>query len=117
MRKILLSPNRVRRLDSSFAFIQHRFLRDGFLETMEQEELSLYLFFVLASDEKGLSYYSSSRICRSLSINPLDYELILKRLAARDLIAYDQSELVQVLSLPEIPIRLEAFRLGKEEVC
>tara|TARA_Y100000310_G_C20500174_1_gene723571 strand:+ start:528 stop:881 length:354 start_codon:yes stop_codon:yes gene_type:complete len=117
MRKILLNPSRVRRIGGSFAFIEHRFLRDGFLETMEQEELLVYLFFVLASDEKGLSYYSSSKICRALSINPLDYQSLLERLLARDLIVYDHNELIQVLSLPQIPIRLQDSALEKEGLC
>jgi len=117
MRKILLSPNRVRRIVGSFAFIEHRFLRDGFLETMESEELLLYLFFVLASDENGLSYYSCTKICRALSINPLDYQSLLEQLVARDLIAYADSEPIQVLSLPQMPICLQDSVLEKEERC
>ena len=117
MRKIILNPNRVRRIVGSFAFIEHRFLRDGFFETMESEELLLYLFFVLASDENGLSYYSSTKICRALSINPLDYQLLLGQLVARALIVYAQSELIQVLSLPKMPIVLPDSVLEKEERC
>ena len=35
----ILSPDRVRRITGSFAFIEHRFLRDGFWESLTHREL------------------------------------------------------------------------------
>ena len=48
--KRLLVPQRVRRINSSFAFIEHRFLQDGFFAVLSSNELLLYLFLVLAAD-------------------------------------------------------------------
>jgi hypothetical protein len=56
-------PERVRRIDGqTFAFIQHRFLWDGFFASLTDEQRSLYFFLVLAGDRYGVSYYGYERI-------------------------------------------------------
>jgi hypothetical protein len=98
--KTPLCPQRVRKITGSFAFIEHRFLRDGFLEGLTHQELLLYLFLVLVADRSGLSYYSYDKICTLLRL-PLDeYLLARDALIAKDLIAFD-GYLFQVLSLPQ----------------
>ena len=52
--KTPLIPDRVRKIQGSFAFIEHRFLRDGFWAGLEHQELLLYLFMVLVADRQGL---------------------------------------------------------------
>jgi len=56
IKKKILDPNRLRRIDGGFSFIPHRFLADGFLATLTQKELLLYLFLVMVSDRHGLSF-------------------------------------------------------------
>jgi hypothetical protein len=98
--KTPLCPQRVRKITGSFAFIEHRFLRDGFLQGLTHQELLLYLFLVLVADRSGLSYYSYDKICTLLRL-PLDeYLLARDALIAKDLIAFDGS-LFQILSLPQ----------------
>lgn len=97
-----IRPDRVRRIDGSFAFIPHRLLRDGFLSSLTADESRLYLFLVLASDRQGLSFYHFDRIC---SILELDIDRFLEArdgLIAKDLLALEGSRL-QVLSLPASP--------------
>ena len=57
IQKRVLNAERVRRIDGGFSFIPHRFLTDGFLASLKQRELLLYLFLVLVSDRHGLSFY------------------------------------------------------------
>lgn len=95
-----LVPQRIRKIRGSFAFIEHRFLRDGFWSSMGHHELLLYLFLVLVSDRKGLSYYSYDKICTLLRTSPDDYIVARDGLIKKDLIAFD-GFLFQVLSLPE----------------
>ncbi len=45
------------------------FLKDGFLKSLNQEEILLYLFLVLASDRNGISYYSDKSICNFLELD------------------------------------------------
>ena len=67
--KKVLNPNRLRRIDGGFSFIPHRFLTDGFLVTLNQEELLLYFFLTLVSDRNGLSFYSYDAICSLLQLS------------------------------------------------
>ena len=101
--KKLLQPNRVRRIDGGFSFIPHRFLTDGFLASLNQMEILLYLFLVLASDRHGLSYYSYDAICSFLQINLDQYIEARDSLIRKDLIASDGT-LFQVLDLPKQPV-------------
>lgn len=99
IRKKILVLERVRRIGKSFCFIPHRFLTDGFLQSLSRHELALYLFLVLASDKEGLSYYGDKRICSTLGIKEQDYLFARNNLIHKDLVVYDGS-LFQVLSLP-----------------
>lgn len=93
---------RVRRIEGSFAFLPHRFLRGGFFASLTKNELALYLFLVLAADRDGLSFYHYDRICSILEIDPDAYLDARNGLLEKDLIAFDGSRF-QVLSLPEQP--------------
>ena len=45
--KKILRHDRVRKIDGGFSYIPQRFMTDGFLESLSQKELLLYLFLVL----------------------------------------------------------------------
>lgn len=97
-----LIPGRVRTIRGSFAYIEHRFLRDGFFTSLSHNELLLYLFLVLVSDRNGLSFYSYDKICSLLGMDIEDYLEARNHLIRKDLIAFD-GRLFQVLSLPDRP--------------
>ena len=99
----ILCPNRVRRITGSFAFIEHRFLRDGFWESLSHHELLLYVFLILAADRNGVSYYSYDKICSLLRISMDEYLNARDALIDKDLLAFD-GYFFQVLSLPEKPV-------------
>jgi hypothetical protein len=98
--KTPLYPQRLRKITGSFAFIEHRFLRDGFFEILTHHELVLYLFLVLVADRKGLSYYSYDKICTLLRLSLNEYIYARDALIQKDLIAFD-GHLYQVLCLPQ----------------
>lgn len=95
-----LKPDRIRRINGSFAFIEHRFLRDGFWASLTPDELLMYLFLILVGDRKGLSYYSYDKICTLVGLSLDEYIEARDNLIAKDFIAFD-GRLFQVLSLPE----------------
>ena len=99
----ILCPNRVRRITGSFAFIEHRFLRDGFWESLSHHELLLYVFLILAADRNGVSYYSYDKIYSLLRISMDEYLNARDALIDKDLLAFD-GYFFQVLSLPEKPV-------------
>lgn len=99
-----LSPKRLRKITGSFAFLEHRFLRDGFWSSLTQHECLLYVFLVLVADRNGLSYYGYDKICTLLCFTLDDYLVARTGLIEKDLIAFD-GHLFQVLSLPPTPVR------------
>jgi hypothetical protein len=103
IRKKIINPDRIRSIKGGFSFIPHRFVTDGFLSSLSQTELLLYLFLVLVSDRYGLSYYSYDSICSLLQLTLEDYIQARDDLLKRDLIAFDGT-LFQVLQLPAKPL-------------
>jgi hypothetical protein len=95
-----IAPRRIRKITGSFAFIEHRFLRDGFWASLDHHQLLLYLFLIIVADRHGLSYYSYDKICTLLRICVDEYILARNTLIDMDLLAFD-GNLFQVLSLPE----------------
>jgi hypothetical protein len=87
----------------TFAFLPHRFLRDGFFCSLYPDELRLYVFLVLAADRDGMSFYGFERICGVLEIDIDDFLLARDSLIRKDLIAFDGRRF-QVLSLPDTPV-------------
>jgi hypothetical protein len=87
----------------TFAFLPHRFLRDGFFCSLCSDELRLYVFLVLAADRDGISFYGFERICAVLEIDIDDFLLARDSLIRKDLVAFDGRRF-QVLSLPDKPV-------------
>lgn len=102
IKKTIIRSDRIRTLSGSFCFIEHRFLREGFLQGLTHREIILYLFLVLVADRYGISYYSYDKICKLLSIDLDEYIQARDSLIRKDLIAFD-GRLFQVLSLPPKP--------------
>lgn len=109
--KRTLFPERIRKIEGSFAFIEHRFLRNGFWESLGHHELLLYIFLVLVSDRNGLSYYYYDKICNILKMTVDEYIAARNALIKKDLIGFD-GRLFQVLSLPEHPVFFKAETIG-----
>src|SRR5512134_2440299 len=109
-----LCPDRRRQITGSFAFLEHRFLREGFWSSLSQHECLLYVFLVLVADRNGLSYYGYDKICTLLRFTLDDYLVARNGLIEKDLIAFD-GQLFQVLSLPETPARVSPVFLRTPE--
>jgi len=99
--------NRIRKIDGSFAWINHRFLRSGFFTSLTHHELLLYFFLVLVADRQGLSYYHYDKICSLLAISVDEYIMARDSLINKDLLAFDGT-FFQVLSLPRMPVEQPA---------
>ena len=98
----------------SFAFIPHRFLRDGFFASLSDTERSLYLFYVLAGDRNGVSFYHYDSICSALEIMIDTYLKARNGLIEKDLIAFDGTR-TQVLALPTRPMTTKSRPLKTAE--
>ena len=115
IKKKIINPQRVRCIHGGFSFIPHRFLTQGFLASLEQKELLLYLFLILAADQYGLSFYSYNRICSLLQLSVDQYITARDGLIKKDMIAFNGT-LCQVLELPPKPSQVPtpSHRSGNE---
>ena len=100
--KRLLGPDRIRKIEGSFSWIDHRFITGGFLRDLSTLEILLYFFLVAVSDRNGLSFYHDDRIASLLKIDLASLGKAREGLVQRSLLAYEPP-LYQILSLPSRP--------------
>jgi len=103
--KRVLDPERVRKIEGSFSWIDHRFVTGGFLRDLSTLEIFLYLFLVAVSDRNGLSFYHDDRMASLLKIDLSALGEARQGLVLRSLVAYEPP-FYQVLSLPPEPVSL-----------
>jgi hypothetical protein len=93
-------PDRIRSIQGSFSWIDHRFLRQRYDEGLTRLEKLLYFVLVAVSNQEGVSFYSDPRLAEFLDIRyPHELGGARAELVARDLIAFEAG-LYQVLQLP-----------------
>ena len=98
-------PDRVRKIDGSFAFLPHRFLRDGFWASLDHRELLLYVLLALVADRQGMSFYFDDRLAAILRLVLDDFLEARAGLLRKDLVAYDPAgPRYQLLALPSSPV-------------
>jgi len=118
VKKQLINPERVRKIEGSFAFIEHRFLRKGYWATLTHHELLLYFFLLLVADRQGISYYSYDHICKVTGLLLEEYLQARDGLLDKDLLAFD-GFFFQVLSLPKKPMpkAVEPLHAAVQTLC
>ena len=90
MRKYCIpQPHRVRRIEKSFAWLDHRLLRNGYLPVMTHHDQALYLFLVLAADRHGVSFYRKEKICDAAGLDFSEFEVARDRLIDFGLTAFE----------------------------
>jgi hypothetical protein len=88
----------VRRVPDQFSWIDHRLVREGYIDYLSHSAAALYLFLVTVSDSRGLSYYSDETLSRRLGMDPTTLAEARMALIRRQLVAY-RKPLYQVLAL------------------
>ena len=101
-RRMLLRPDRVRRVPSRFSWLDQRLVREGHLRGLGPWSGTLYLFLGTVSDRYGMSWYSHRRICLETGMTFEQLAAVRSELVARELIAYEDG-LYQVLEVPNPP--------------
>ena len=89
-------PQRVRRITGSFAWIDHRLLRNGFLAVMTHQEHSLYLFLALAANRHGVSFYRQEKILELLGLDDQAFTVARDRLIELGLLAFEPYSVTSV---------------------
>lgn len=52
-----------REMEYPFGWIPRKFVTDGIMKVLSGEEILLYIFLAIVSDNCGISYYGDKRIC------------------------------------------------------
>ena len=97
--KRVLNPQRLRQIPEHFSWIDHRLVREHYLERADATAWALYLFLITVADVQGLSYYSDASISRRLHLDSRQLVRARLDLIGLGLISYDPP-LYQVLDLP-----------------
>jgi hypothetical protein len=96
--KIPIHPHRVREVPKQFSWLDHRLVRDRYIEHCSHQAAALYLFLVTVADGQGLSYYSDPSIMKRLSMDEITLADARENLIRLRLVAYEKP-LYQVLPL------------------
>ena len=94
--------HRIRKIQGSFSWIDHRFITDRWLVSLSREALLLYFFWVTVGDRHGVSFYSNEKTAAWLKLSIPEILQGRTELVAHGLLAYRRG-VVQVLALPEVP--------------
>jgi replication initiation and membrane attachment protein DnaB len=96
--KRLIRPRGLRKIPKHFSWVDHRLVRERYIDRCSHQAAALYLFLVTVADAQGLSYYSEKTLTQRLNME--EHILARARLELIDigLVAY-QKPLYQVLAL------------------
>jgi len=97
-----ICPQRIRKVPGQFSWVDHRLVRERFIESITHPAAALYLFLITVADCQGLSFYSDASVMSRLSMDALTLDEARRNLIASGLIAFN-SPLYQVLSLDPLP--------------
>ena len=95
-----ICPQRIRKIPKTFSWVDHRLVRDHYIDRLTHPEAALYLFLLTVADPQGLSYYSEHSLAERLSMDQPMFKEARSNLIRLGLIAY-QKPLYQVLDLKE----------------
>jgi len=112
--KRVLCPERIRQIPAHFSWLDHRLVRQRYIERCDPPAAALYLFLVTVADAEGLSYYSDAALMRGLSMSVARLSQARTDLMRAGLIAW-QRPLYQVLAL-DVPLRAEVRELDADEL-
>jgi len=116
---IVKSPilkQRIRKIPSSFSWVDHRLIRHKYIESCTHEQSALYLFLVCVSDVKGLSYYSDKSIIKKLAMDIQTLKEARAGLIKNNLIAW-REPIYQVLSLePSVDTRRSGQMMSLSDI-
>jgi hypothetical protein len=105
MAPIIKAPirrDRIRYIKGGFGWVDHRLVRDRYLDRCPPTALALYLFLVAVADADGVSYWGDAAICERMAIGKAELKHARATLIEADMLAYEKP-IYQILSLPKHP--------------
>lgn len=94
-------PHRVRRVPRQFSWVDHRLVRERYIDRLSLPAAALYLFLVTVSDASGLSYYGDETLLKRMSMDMATLQQARDNLVSTGLIAWEKP-LYQVLPIEDM---------------
>ena len=91
-------PHMIRQVPDQFSWVDHRLVRERYIDYISHRAAALYLFLVTVSDARGLSYYGDETLQKRLCMDNSSLSDARDALVQQRLIAY-KKPLYQVLAL------------------
>ena len=114
--KVLIDPQRKRRIPKHFSWLDHRLVRNNYLKQCSTDALALYLFLVTVGDSEGLSYYRDESIEKYLVFGPSSsVNSCREELISAGLVAFLDG-LYQVLDLAKEPESIDQQSVGTHSI-
>ncbi|WP_319550172.1 hypothetical protein [Desulfogranum marinum] len=98
IKKHPLVPHMVRQVPDQFSWVDHRLVRERYIDHISHSAACLYLFLVTVSDAQGVSYYSDQTLQQRLGMDGSGLASARNALMEQQLIAF-RKPLYQVLAL------------------
>lgn len=99
MRVEPLEPRRIRYPTGAYGWVELRMVTEGHLQALDPCCALVYLFLCTVGNREGISFWSRSRMARTLNLSLEAVDAAVRTLAAADLIAATE-RIVQVLPIP-----------------
>lgn len=113
--KTPVCPDRIRSIPEQFSWVDHRLVRDRYIDRLTHKAAALYLFLATVADAKGLSYYSDASLCERLAFNEDSLDSVRGELRQAGLVAYKRP-IYQVLSLGPVPAAVSGQPMAVGEI-
>jgi len=88
--KRVICPERIRQTPAHVSWIDHRLVRERYIERCDACAAALYLFLVTVADAQCLSYFADATLARRLSMAPARMEMARSDLIRVGLIAWQR---------------------------
>lgn len=95
-----IHPHLIRRVPKQFSWIDHRLVRERYIDSLSHRAAILYLFLVTVSDHQGLSYYGQPTLEKRLDLKAGELHGAREELIELRLIAF-KKPLYQILPLDQ----------------
>lgn len=99
MRVEPLEPRHIRYPKGAYGWVELRFITEGHLQALDPSSALTYLFLCTVGNREGVSFWSRSRMARTLSLSLGTVDAALQVLAGVGLIAATE-RIAQVLPVP-----------------
>lgn len=96
--KAPIYPHLVRQVPEQFSWVDHRLVRERYIDYLSHHSAALYLFLITVSDAQGLSYYGDVTLQKRLGM-PEDALVGAREALVRQRLIAFRKPLYQVLPL------------------